>query len=92
MKPRGASQAGSSASLAELARRNRELEILNAIAAELNRPVALNQIAQTALAQVAQLLELETGWIFLLDPATGKPYLAAAQNLPHRWETEKDDP
>jgi two-component system NarL family sensor kinase len=31
---------------------------------------------------VADLLSLHTGWIWLLDEATGTPYLAAAQNLP----------
>ena len=44
-----------------LQRRNRELSILNAIAQALNREVDLNRALQTALAQVAQLLDLQTG-------------------------------
>ena len=66
----------------KLQRRNRELAILNAIAQALNRQVDLNQALQTALAQVAALLDLQTGWIWLLREETGEPYLAASQNLP----------
>lgn len=66
----------------QLHQRNRELEILNQIARELNRPVNLDHSLRTALAQVAKLLDLRTGWIFLLDEETGEPYLAASQNLP----------
>jgi len=66
----------------KLRRRNRELEILNLIAQALNRPVDLDLSLRTALAQVAELLGLHTGWIFLLDEETGEPYLAASQNLP----------
>ena len=66
----------------QLERRNRELAILNTIAQALNREVDLELTLRTALAQVADLLGLHTGWIWLLDEATGTPYLAAAQNLP----------
>jgi two-component system NarL family sensor kinase len=66
----------------QLERRNRELAILNTIAQALNREVDLDLTLRTALAQVADLLGLHTGWIWLLDEATGTPYLAAAQNLP----------
>lgn len=67
---------------ATLERRNRELSILNAIAQALNREVDLQRTLDTALAQVAQLLGLQTGWIWLLNEDTGEPYLAAAQHLP----------
>ncbi len=66
----------------QLARRNRELSILNAIAEALNREIDLSQSLQTALAQVATLLDLQTGWVWLLREDTGESYLAAAQNLP----------
>lgn len=66
----------------KLRRRNRELSILNTIAAALNREVDLDQALQAALAQVADLLDLQTGWIWLLHEGTGESYLAAAQNLP----------
>jgi two-component system, NarL family, sensor kinase len=67
---------------AKLKRRNRELSILNAIAAALNREVDLTDALRTVLAQVAELLDLETGWIWLLREDSGTAYLAAAQNLP----------
>ena len=67
---------------AKLQQRNRELSILNAIAREFNRSVDLDQILQTALAQVAELLDLETGWIWLLREEDGQSYVAASQNLP----------
>jgi two-component system NarL family sensor kinase len=67
---------------ATLRRRNRELSILNTIAEALNREVDLDQALRTALAQVADLLDLQTGWIWLLREETGQSYLAAAQNLP----------
>ncbi len=66
----------------KLRRRNRELSILNAIAEALNRSIDLNQALKAALAQVANLLDLQTGWIWLLHEYTGESYLAAAQNLP----------
>ena len=66
----------------ELCRRNRELSILNTIAEALNRSVDLDQTLQAALAQVAELLGLHTGWVWLMHEETGETYLAAAQNLP----------
>lgn len=66
----------------KLRRRNRELSILNSIAQALNREVDLSQALHTTLAQVAELLDLQTGWIWLLREDTCEPYLVAAQNLP----------
>jgi two-component system NarL family sensor kinase len=63
-------------------RRNYELTILNAIAQALNSSVDLDQALHAALAQVAEMLDLRTGWIWLLHDDTGESYLAAAQNLP----------
>ncbi len=65
----------------KLNRRNAELAILNTIAQALNRSVDLDEAVQTALAQVADLLDLHTGWVWLLRE-NGDSYLAAAQNLP----------
>ncbi|UCG25755.1 MAG: GAF domain-containing sensor histidine kinase, partial [Chloroflexota bacterium] len=76
-----------------LARRNRELTILNEIASALNEETDLRAALETALQNVAQLLELRTGWIWLLraeeDEKEPQPYLAAAQNLPPAL---RDDP
>jgi two-component system NarL family sensor kinase len=66
----------------QLRRRNRELTILNSIAEALNRSVDLEQALNTALAQVAELLDLQTGWVWLLDEKSGASTLAAVQNLP----------
>lgn len=66
----------------KLRRRNRELSILNTIAEALNREVDLDQSLRTALAQVAELFGLHTGWVFLLHEESGESYLAAAQDLP----------
>ena len=66
----------------KLKRRNRELSILNAIAEALNREVDLNRALEVSLAQVARLLDLRTGWIWLLREDSGDSYLAATLNLP----------
>jgi two-component system, NarL family, sensor kinase len=65
-----------------LKRRNRELSILNTIAEALNREVDLPQALHVVLARVADLLDLRTGWIWLLREDTGDSYLAATLNLP----------
>jgi two-component system, NarL family, sensor kinase len=70
------------AATAELERRNRELTVLNAIAQALNREIDLDRALHAALSQVAELLDLRTGWLFLMREGTTKPYLAASQNLP----------
>ncbi len=66
----------------QLRRRNYELSILNTIARALNRSVELDQALQTGLLQVAELLGLHTGWVWLIHEETGKTYLAASLNLP----------
>ncbi len=66
----------------QLQRRNRELSILNTIAQALNRSLDLSETVRVALAQAAELLYLQTSWIWLLSEESGEPYLAAAQNLP----------
>jgi two-component system NarL family sensor kinase len=65
-----------------LQQRNRELSILNDIAQSLNEQVDLDQALHTTLAKVADLLGLQTGWVWLLHEETGESYLAAHQNLP----------
>lgn len=66
----------------ELHRENRELAILNTFARALNASVDLDELLADALAQVAELLGLRTGWVLLLAEATCRPYMAAGQNLP----------
>src|SRR5918911_5368219 len=66
----------------DLRRLNHERSVLNAIARELNRSVNLNETLEFTLSQVARLLGLRTGWIWLMGESSPEPYLAAAQNLP----------
>src|SRR5205085_574897 len=66
---------------ATLLRSNRELAVLYTIAGHLNRKVDVHEALQEVLAQVTNLLGLQTGWVWLLDEQ-GEPYLAAAQSLP----------
>ncbi|MDQ4127617.1 MAG: GAF domain-containing sensor histidine kinase [Actinomycetota bacterium] len=66
----------------DLERRNHELSVLNGIARELNRSVNPDQALRFVLSQVAELLGLRTGWIWLIDEDSPEPYLAAAKDLP----------
>ena len=66
----------------DLRRLNHELSVLNEIARQLNRSVNLGEALAFTLAQVAELLGLRTGWIWLMNEDLSEPYLAAAQNLP----------
>ena len=66
----------------KLRRRNAELAIINTIAQALNRSVDLDEAVQTTLAQVADLLDLQTGWVWLLKEDETSSYLAASLNLP----------
>src|SRR5919206_1697662 len=66
----------------DLRRLNHELSVLNAIARELNGSVNLSETLEFTLAQVAELLGLRTGWIWLMNGSSLEPFLAATQNLP----------
>ncbi len=66
----------------DLRRLNHELSVLNAIARELNRSVDLGEALEFTLSQVAELLGLRTGWIWLIEETSSEPYLAASRNLP----------
>jgi two-component system NarL family sensor kinase len=62
--------------------RTHELSVLNAIAEALNSAVDVQQALEQTLGLVADLLGLRTGWVWLIDPASGQFYNAAAQQLP----------
>lgn len=66
----------------ELQRRNHELTILNHIAEALNRSTDLGEILSNTLAQVTELFELQTGWVWLMKEDGEEVYLAVTQNLP----------
>jgi two-component system NarL family sensor kinase len=61
--------------------RTRELRILAAIAEASIAPDVERALDRT-LAMVADLLVLRTGWVWLVDPGSGRFYNAAARNLP----------
>lgn len=60
----------------------RALEILHRIAKELNGAVELNAAMQKTLKEAIDLLDMKTGWIWLLHPSTNSVFLAASHNLP----------
>lgn len=62
--------------------KKQELEILAAIAEALNSAPNVATALERTLALIADLLGLDTGWVWLLDPETGHVYSAAARNLP----------
>ncbi len=64
------------------ARHTRELRILAAIAEALNSAPDVQRALERTLGMVADLLGLRTGWVWLLDPESGRFYNAAARNLP----------
>jgi two-component system NarL family sensor kinase len=66
---------------APLLEKNRNLAILYSIAGYLNHTVDVHEALQEVLARVTELLDLQTGWVWLLDDE-GEPQLAAAQALP----------
>ncbi|HKH94714.1 MAG TPA: GAF domain-containing sensor histidine kinase [Gemmatimonadaceae bacterium] len=62
--------------------REHDLEILNALARELSHSLELERVLETALRTVAELLGLDTGWVWLMDEGSQTPRLAATRNLP----------
>ena len=61
---------------------SRDLQVLRTIAEALNGAGDVGEALQTTLEQVARLLELHTGWIWLVDASSGRFYGAVAQHLP----------
>jgi len=59
-----------------------DLRVLKAIAEALNGAANVGEALQTTLEQVAVLLGLGAGWIWLADPGSGRFYSAVAQQLP----------
>ncbi|HEX6385756.1 MAG TPA: SpoIIE family protein phosphatase [Anaerolineae bacterium] len=65
-----------------------DLNTLNRIAETLNRAVDVRSALSSSLAQLVELMGLETGWVFVVDPAAqdrwaGRGFrLAAYHNLP----------
>jgi len=66
-----------------------ELATLTALAQALSGPADLSGSLEAALATVADVLGLETGWVWLLDER-GEPELAAARALPQALRDHPD--
>jgi two-component system NarL family sensor kinase len=60
----------------------RALRVLKEVAEALNRATTEERAAGEALRRMADLLGVETGWVWLRDPASDHFYSAAVQNLP----------
>ncbi|MDQ3809676.1 MAG: GAF domain-containing protein, partial [Chloroflexota bacterium] len=65
-----------------MSREEREFDILRAIAEALNSSADVRQALERTLALVADLLELRTGWVWLIDQETHQFYSAAERALP----------
>src|SRR3954471_1287529 len=62
--------------------RTSDLATLTVLAQALSRPAGLAESLDAALATVAEVLGLETGWVWLLEEGDPEPRLAAARALP----------
>jgi two-component system NarL family sensor kinase len=60
----------------------RDLRILKDIAEALNGAADVDRALRESLSLVVKLLGMRTGWVWLIDPHTGRFYSATAQNLP----------
>jgi two-component system NarL family sensor kinase len=60
----------------------RDLEIIASIAEALNSAPTVQGLLERTLDVIAKELDLDTGWVWLVDPETGHIYSAAARNLP----------
>jgi sigma-B regulation protein RsbU (phosphoserine phosphatase) len=76
----------------------RNLTTLNKIAEILNQAVDVRSALDSALIRLLELMDLKTGWVFLVDPTSqnrwaGKGYiLAAHHNLPPAMALDKARP
>src|SRR5260221_1577471 len=59
-----------------------ELEIIGSVAEALNSAPSIEEALDRTLELVTDLLGLQTGWVWLVDPETGHMYRAADRNLP----------
>jgi len=74
-----------------------DLQLLNDIASTLNRAVDVRAALDVALAQLVELLGLQSGWIFVRNPAALKRWagrgfvLAASHQLPPALDLDNPD-
>lgn len=71
--------------LDQLLQKNKELHILNQIAQQLNSEAELESSLDKSLSLLVDLMNLQTGWIWLLTEDQKAPYLAASYQLPQAF-------
>lgn len=71
-----------SQNLENLEEQYKDLSILHRIAIQLNGAVSLTDTMKLILKETVELLEMQTGWIWLLHPESNSVFLAASYNLP----------
>ena len=62
--------------------RNRDLEMLNTIAATLNHTLNISQLLEGTLEHLTKLFKLRSAWVFLYNNQNGSFQMAAARGLP----------
>jgi signal transduction histidine kinase len=67
---------------AELLRRNRELATLNEVAKAVSRQQDLYEMLNSALGRVSELMNMEAGWIVLLEAGKTERQLVCSMGLP----------
>ncbi len=72
----------------ELRHRNEELMALNAIATTIGQSLDLGHILNATLDKVLEVIELDAGWIQLLDEDAGVLSLVAHRGFPHEIAEE----
>jgi two-component system NarL family sensor kinase len=60
----------------------KELQILHSIALKLNATTELNHALKIGLTYTIELMNMQTGWIWLLHPDSNSVFLAASHQLP----------
>jgi signal transduction histidine kinase len=70
------------ASQEKLEQANRRLESLNRVAMAASRELELDEVLQAVLIGMLEVLDLKSGWAYLLDTDTRQFYLASQVNLP----------
>ena len=65
----------------KLEQANRRLESLNRVAMAASRELDLDEVLQAVLVGMLQVLDLESGWVYLMDTDTHQFYLASQVNL-----------
>jgi len=66
----------------KLVRQNLDLTVINMISETLRSSIDLEEVLQSTLGKILQIMNIETGWIFLLDEQTNLLRCAYAYGIP----------